>query len=205
MVARQYAAIAGMQNADTAMKPFEQAVLIGKANYAGLDYYKGMGSKMYDASGHIDPAIHADVYAKLNQENPDLANYLASAEQWALEDSQLSGRPSDFRTKLDAYISAIGPNAQRSTIMQRQSFRDTRLKALASVSPAMKAMLDRAAGNDPNAGAGVVIPPEGNGGSTVPPPLTERQRLYDEASSYLRQHGMTPQQILAKIKARPTQ
>ena len=207
MVARQYAAIAGMDNADAAMKPFEDAVQSGTANYTGLDYYKGMWSKMYDASGHIDPAVHASVYARLNQENPVLANYLASAEQWALEDSQLSGRPSDFRTKLDAYISAIGPNAQKSTIAQRQDFRRTRLKALADVSPAMKAMLDRAAGSDPNAGGGIPMPTEQTGAGVAPASSgpSKAQQLYDAAANFLRKQRKPASEILKQLGQRPTQ
>ncbi len=200
-IARQAGAIVGMGNANDVMVPFEQRVLAGQANYTGLDYYKGMWSKMYDASGHMDPVVHAGVYAKLNQENPELANYIAAAEQWALEDSQLSGRPSDFRTKLDAYISAIGPNAQKSTILQRQKFRATRLDELNKFRPAMEAAGARmaAAAGAPVGGAGAAAP------SSPPPVMSERQRLYDEAAAFLQKQGSAAAQILQKLGPRPGQ
>ncbi len=170
-VARQAAAIVGLNNANERMTPFENAVATKTANYTGLDYWQGMRAKMYDAKGIKDEAIHADLYAKLNQENPDLANYLISAEQWALEDSQLSGRPSDFRTKLDAFVSAIGPRAGNKMIGDIQKFRSTRLESLNKARVAMEAIMARVAG--PNAPAATVaaptssVTPTSTGGRTV--------------------------------------
>lgn len=174
-VARQAAAIVGLNNANERMLPFEQAVASKQANYTGLDYWQGMRAKMYDAKGIKDEAIHADIYAKLNQENPELANYLVSAEQWALEDSQLSGRPSDFRTKLDAFVSAIGPRAGNKMIAGQQKFRATRLEELNKARVAMEAIMARVAGSTggaPTTAAPAALPmssatPTPTGGRTV--------------------------------------
>ena len=145
-VARTAAAITGMVQADDQMTPFEQSVHSGRVDYTGLDYFKGQMTKMYDAHGKIDQAIHSATFANLDKNNPALASYLRLAETWALEDSNLSGRPSDFRTKLDAFVSAIGPNANPAQIESIQRFRRTRLDELKKFQPAMEAIAGRIAG-----------------------------------------------------------
>ncbi len=142
-VARTSAAITGMAQAEPLMTAFENDP---QRQLDGLDYWEKMKSSMYDAKGVVDPAIHATVYSHLNQVNPKLANYLRNAETWALEDSQLSGKASDFRLKLDAFISQIGPNADPTQIHNTQNFRKTRLAELQRFQPAMQAISDRIAG-----------------------------------------------------------
>lgn len=142
-LARTSAAITGMAQAEPLMTAFENDP---NRRLDGLDYWQKMRASMYDAKGIKDEAAHAAIYAHLNQQNPGLANYLRNAETWALEDSQLSGRGSDFRTKLDGFISQIGPNAGPEQTQNTQKFRKTRLAELQRFQPAMQAIGDRIAG-----------------------------------------------------------
>lgn len=166
-IARQASAIVGMENAHENMLPFEESIRTGKANYTGLDYFKGRLAKMYDAKGIVNDAIHAATFADMDEKNPELANYLRAAEQWALEDGSLSGRSSDFRTKLDSFISAIGPRAAKSQIDQTQKFRGTRIEELKKFQPAMEAMGARAAGGAPKPAAAAPTPAAGKGGDVL--------------------------------------
>lgn len=202
-LARTSSGITEMVQADQMMKPFEEAVRGKQANFDGLDYFQGQMAKMYDAHGKIDQAVHAATFNNLNKTNPDLANYLRAGEAWALADGTISGRTSDFRTRMDAFVSAIGPNASDSHINQVQKFRGTRVDELKKFQPAMQAMADRVVGkgrgnqpsvtpknpNDPGGDIDFRNPPTaGVKASTITP--QERQAL--------KAKGFTDEQITAK-------
>lgn len=204
-IARTSAAITGMETAHNQMVPFENSVKQGKANYNGLDYWEGLRGKMYDAKGVVNEAVHSAAFASLDKNNPDLANYLRSVETWALEDSQLSGKPSDFRTKLDAFISAIGPNAGTTHIDNTQHFRQTRLDALKKFQPAMEAMAGRVAGQGgrgaapPNvAGSAQGADKPGNIDLGATPSSSHAQQLWDAA---VKLHGKA--KVLQEYGPRP--
>ncbi len=148
---RTISGIAGLHNAHENMVTYENDVASGKAKFDGLDYYKKLQGQMYDEKGIINPAVHATVMANLGATNPDLANYLQSAEMWALEDASISNRPSDFRTKLDGFVSAMKPNQNQKGIEQMQHGRQVRLEGLDLAVPALKAQLSRVAGIEPGA------------------------------------------------------
>lgn len=139
-LAKTSSAITEMDQANQMLTPFENAP--GR-NITGLDYFTGLRAKMYDAHGVVDQATHAAAFAQLNKTNPDLANYLRAAEMWALADGAVSGKTSDFRTKLDGFVSAIGPNAGAAQIKNTQTARATRLAELQKFQPAMEAAAQR--------------------------------------------------------------
>lgn len=203
--ARQMAAIVGLNNANDRLTPFENAVSAGTANYSGLDYWKTMQAKMYDAKGIVDPAIHAAVYSKLNQDNPELANYLLSSEQWALEDSQLSGRASDFRTKLDGFVSSIGPNASPKNIANVQSFRTTRLGELNKARVAMEALMARAAGGQSGTPPQMQPTPQASAtpSPAAGPTVSPLRGKYNAAVAHLQAQGKSSAEIVKQIGAPP--
>ncbi len=146
---RSIAGINGLHNAHDNMVPYENDVGAGKAKLDGVDYYRKLWGQMYDEKGIINPALHATVMANLGTTNPDLANYLQNAEMWALEDASISNRPSDFRTKLDGFVSSLKPNQNPKGIEQMQHGRQVRLDGLDLALPGLKASLARAGGVTP--------------------------------------------------------
>lgn len=161
-VIRGISAVAGLEDADEKMKRFELKVAqaagrsgdSGFSLYNDFDFFRGQLATMYnDANretgllGHVVPffgtAVGSAVLARLNRTNPDLANYLQAAAQWALEDSQLQGRPSDFRIKMDEFISAIKPDSKVQAIHDIWKSRGVRLAGYQRGVPALKALLDR--------------------------------------------------------------
>lgn len=171
-VARQASAITELNLAHEQMLPFEESVRSGKASYDGLDYWKGLRAKMYDAHGVIDQGVHAKVLADLDESNPDLANYLRAAEGWALADGQISGKSSDFRTKLDGFVSQIGPRSKPTAINNVQRMRSTRLDELKKFQPAMEATADRMAAGAQGRGRGgapTATAPTGRGSAATTP------------------------------------
>ncbi len=168
---RTIAAINGLHQANDQMTPYEEAVRNKSASFDGLDYFKTQMGRMYDAKGIVDPAIHSAVMAQLGAQNPALANYLQNGEMWALEESSIPGsRPSDFRTKLDAFVSSLKPNASDQMINSVQRGRTTRLEGYDQSVPALKASLARVAGTPVQPG-------------NAPPSSTKRtpQQAWDEA------------------------
>jgi hypothetical protein len=148
---RTIAAINGLHNAHQGMTGYEEKVRNKTASFDGMDYWKNTVAQMYDAHGIKDKAIHATVMANLGKSNPDLANYIQNAEMWALEESSIPGsRPSDFRTKLDAFVSSLKPNASDEMINSIQRGRSSRMEGYDASVPALKAQLARIGG----AGAG---------------------------------------------------
>lgn len=168
---RAISAVAGMNDADQKMKRFELQIAEKKANYVDMDYFRGHLATLYnDATkdagifGHIVPffgtAVGSSVLARLNRTNPDLANYLQAASQWALEESLLSNRPSDFRVKMDEFISAIKPDAKVQSIHDLWRSRAVRLGALNHGVPTLQRLLDRAASMPNMPGTTIVPDPE---------------------------------------------
>jgi hypothetical protein len=154
-VIRAITAIEGMRDAHDKMKRFEVKVASKQISYTDLDFFRGKLATMYDDAnketglGHYVPffgtATGSAVLARLNRTNPDLANYLQSAAFWALEESVLANRPSDFRTKMDEFVSAIKPDAKVQSIHDLWTARSVRLHGFEQGLPALKGLMDRAA------------------------------------------------------------
>lgn len=178
---RALAAINGLDNANEQMKAFEKQVHDGKAQVDGMDYFQTQMGKMYDAKGVMDQGLHAAVLAHLDDVNPELGNYLQQAEFWALEESNLTNRPSDFRTKLDGFVSALKPNMSQKQIESLWLSRDTRMEGWHKTVPAIQAMLDKASGASsaaPAAGTPAKSPPTSQAGqpATKPPAVVNPWR-----------------------------
>lgn len=205
-LARTSGGITEMGQADQMMTPYENAVKNKTANYNGLDYFQGMLSKMYDAHGTVNQAVHSATFANLDKTNPDLANYLRAAELWALADGTVSGRTSDFRTKLDGFVSAIGPNAGPQQVDNTQRARSTRLQALQKFQPAMEAAASRfVPGGKPGAPANAapsvppaVANPDNKPGNINLGAPTKEQALWDAA---VKLHGQA--KVLQEYGPRP--
>lgn len=201
-LARTSGAITEMDQAHQNMLPYEEAVRAGKVNYDGMDYFKGQIAKLYDSHGVKDNALHTAAFANLNAKNPELANYLRNAEAWALADGALSGRTSDFRTRMDAFVSAIGPNPGQSHIDQTQRMRSTRLEEVKKFQPAMRAAANRftapqATGGRGGAPANVAHPPNQNDtpGNVNLGAASDLRVKYDAAVAHLQKLGKSAAEI----------
>ncbi len=185
---RTIAAINGLHQANDQMTPYEESVRNKGASFDGLDYFKTQMGRMYDAKGIVDPAIHSAVMAQLGAQNPALANYLQNGEMWALEESSIPGsRPSDFRTKLDAFVSSLKPNASDQMINSVQRGRTTRLEGYDQSVPALKASLARVAGTPVQPGNA----PSSSTKRTPQQAWDEAVKLYGEAR-VLKEFGPRP-------------
>lgn len=193
---RTLAGIAGLKTAHGKMLEFENAVLDKKATFDGLDFFKTQVGKMYDEHGFINQAAVSAALANINSKNPALGEYLQAGMLWALEESSLSNRPSDFRTKLDEFVSSLKPDAQPGAIRFMQEGRTVRVTGWENAAPAIQAMLDRAAGrkdagSTPGAGAG-----GGNGATRL---AVASQAEYDHlVAPKPNGAGMTDAQVAAR-------
>lgn len=152
---RTLAAIHGLKTAHDKMTEFENAVIEGKASYDGWDFFRSQVGKMYDEHGFMNQAAVTAALGDINKKNPALAEYLQAEMMWALEESALANRPSDFRTKLDEFVSALKPNAGPAPIRFMQEGRNVRVHGWERTQPAIESMLDRAAGKrDAGTGGG---------------------------------------------------
>lgn len=153
---RAVSGVAGMGNADEQMRPYEIKVAAKQADLTDKDYFQGQIAALYNdqnkaagLAGHIVPffgtAAGTQMLERLNKSNPEYANYLQSAAQWALEDALLSNRPSDFRTRMDEFVSAVKPGAGAQSIHNLWASRSVRLNAYRRGLPAIQNLLDRAA------------------------------------------------------------
>ena len=177
---RAMSGIAGMQDADEKMRKFEIKAASGQVDYNSWDYFQGQLATLYsDArketgiAGHLVPffgtATGSVALAHLNRTNPELANYLQAASQWALEESLLSNRPSDFRTKMDEFVSAIKPSGGAGIGKRPQpnvtgihdlwKSRSVRLEGYKKGVPALQAMFDRVVASSPGTTLEVLPPP----------------------------------------------
>lgn len=153
-IMRGISAVAGMQQAHEVMKPYELKVASGQATTTDKDWFQGQISQLYNeqakqsgVAGYLVPffgtAVGTQMLERLNKENPEYANYLQAASQWALEDALLSNRPSDFRTRMDEFVSAVKPGAGIQSIHNLWKSRGVRLAGYQRGIPALKALLDR--------------------------------------------------------------
>lgn len=194
---RAIASIGSMGVASAAMKDYEQQVLAGKAKFDGLDQFQARLAGHFDKNGVVDDAVFSAAVADLNKRNPDLANYLQNEYLWALEDSNLSGRPSDFRTKMDTFVSSMKANPSQKVMESIWAGRDARLQGYQKVVPAIQARLDRIAGTASSGSgdtdASTATGGRGGGGST------HEQQLWDAAvkkhgrAKVLKEYGPRPQ------------
>ena len=167
---RAMAGIAGMTDADEKMRNYELKVAQKVADVTDKDYFQGQIVQMYSDHakqsgivGHIIPffgtAAGTQMLERLNKTNPDYANYLQAAAQWALEESLLSNRPSDFRTKMDEFISAVKPGAKTQSIHDLWKSRAVRLDGYKKGLPALQAMFDRVVAASPGTSVEILPTP----------------------------------------------
>lgn len=143
---RAVSAINSLGIAHQNMKAYEQDVLAGRATFDGVDQFKARLAGHFDKNGVVDDVIFSAALADMGKNNPALATYMQNEYLWALEDATLSNRPSDFRTKLDTFVSAMKANPTPGTMKSIWDGREARLNGYQTILPALQKRLDVIAG-----------------------------------------------------------
>jgi hypothetical protein len=128
--ARMEAAISEMNNADAGMAEYEEKLRSGTANISGLGQLSGRVANAFTHDDPVSMTIQSTALASLNRTNPDLARYLRRALSFAEGESMISQRPSDFRTKMTAFLSGASSGASPEMIADIRSRRKAILTPL---------------------------------------------------------------------------
>lgn len=159
-VGRAIASVKSMHLADQQMKAFENDPQ-ATAHYGAAKAFEQSLASHFDAHGMIDEGTMSSALSDLNKNDPGLANYMQNAYLWALEEANLSGRPSDFRTRLDHFVSSLKPNMGPQARASMQAGRTERLNGYDETMPALSAVLDKIAGGSGQATAPKASRPAG--------------------------------------------
>jgi hypothetical protein len=166
--ARLHAAVSEMNNAHAGMDAFEQGLASGRISINGLEQFLGATGNSFTHDDPASRAIQSAALSVLNRTNPELARYIRRGLSFAEGESMISQRPSDFRTKMTAFLSQASSGASPEMIADIQSRRKAILDPLnATVQPTP------ARGGPP--GRGTVQPQQGNaphGNVNLGPPKT---------------------------------
>ena len=125
--------VSEMHNAHSFMKDYENELASGTKSINGLSQFMG---GVGNAFTHDDPASRAiqnTALTVLNKMNPDLARYIRRGLSFAEGEAGISKRPSDFRTKMAAFLSTAASGASPDMIHDIQGRRTSILNPLQDV------------------------------------------------------------------------
>jgi len=121
--ARAEAAVSEMNNATSNMTAYEEKLANGTADISGLGQFMGSVANTFTHDDPASKAIQSGALALLNRKNPDLARYIRRGLSFAEGESMISTRPSDFRTRMAAFLSQAASGAGPDMITDIQSRR----------------------------------------------------------------------------------
>lgn len=128
--ARLKAAISEMNNAHSNMDEFEGRLSRGEVNIGGLQQVLGRVANAFTHDDPLSQLTQSGALATLNKTNPDLARYIRRGLSFAEGESMISQRPSDFRTKMAAFLSTAASGASPEMIADIQGRRKSILDPL---------------------------------------------------------------------------
>ncbi len=198
--ARLKAAVSEMNNAHAGMADYEDRLSRGTANINGLQQFAGRVANSFTHDDPISMAAQSAALTALNNTNPDLARYVRRGLSFAEGESMISQRPSDFRTKMAAFLSQAASGAAPEMIHDIQQRRNSILTPLNStVGPVQPS---RAGGPpSPNSGDVNLGTPQRRSTDVKPPsPLRVK---YDAAAAHLKARGKTDADVIAAIGHAP--
>lgn len=140
------AAIPALRIAHDNMRAFEEKAVADPALYDGIDQFLTLLGGNFQEKSVLGSVRLAAANAYMGKHNSELANYLQNVHQWSLEDSAISGRPSDYRTELDAFVSSMKANPSPQTMKSIWDAREVRLNAYERGLPAIESRLGEIAG-----------------------------------------------------------
>lgn len=128
--ARTRAGISEMNNSDTNMSPYEEKLATGQADISGLSGFLGRAANTFTHDDPASQALQSAALDILNGQNPELARYIRRGLSFAEGEGMISQRPSDYRTKMAAFLSQAGAGASREMIQDIQGRRKAILTPL---------------------------------------------------------------------------
>lgn len=125
--------VSEMTNADKFMKSYENDLASGRKSINGLAQFMGGVGNSFTHDDPASRAIQNTALTALNTINPDLARYIRRGLSFAEGEAGISKRPSDFRTKMAAFLSTAASGASPEMISDIQGRRNSILDPLHSV------------------------------------------------------------------------
>lgn len=176
--ARLAAAISEMNNADANMREFEDGLANGTRRISASAQVLGRVANAFTHDDPLSQLTQSGALSALNTTDPDLARYIRRGLSFAEGESMISQRPSDFRTKMAAFLSTAASGSGPEMVHDIQGRRGAILKPLNGM------------------GSSGAQPAPPNGGQ--PPPPTHAQQLWDAAVA---KHGRA--RVIAEYGERP--
>lgn len=127
------ASVGEMHNADSFMREYENDLASGRKSINGLAQFMGGVGNSFTHDDPASRAIQNTALTALNTVNPDLARYIRRGLSFAEGESGISKRPSDFRTKMAAFLSTAASGASPEMIRDIQGRRSSILTPLHDV------------------------------------------------------------------------
>lgn len=128
--ARLRAGVSEMNNAHDFMGGYEGKLADGTANISGLSGFLGRAANTFTHDDPASQALQSAALDILNTQNPDLARYIRRGLSFAEGEGMISQRPSDYRTKMAAFLSQAGAGATPEMIRDIQGRRSAILTPL---------------------------------------------------------------------------
>lgn len=128
--ARAEAAVSEMNSGVKVMQDFENKLKSGQAKIGNVGQIVGSIANTFTHDDPASKAIQNTALTVLNKSNPEFARYIRRALSFAEAESMISSRPSDFRTRMSAFLSSVANGADPSMIDDIASRRDAILNPL---------------------------------------------------------------------------
>lgn len=176
--ARLEAAVSEMNNAHSNMGQFEESLKNGTRKINAPSQLLGRVANAFTHDDPLSQLTQSGALSALNATDPELARYIRRGLSFAEGESMISQRPSDFRTKMAAFLSAAASGASPEMIGDIQGRRQAILDPLNRV-----------------------VTPDGGGRSGTPPPqrrATDGKPMSDAAYKAAKAAGYSDAEITAK-------
>lgn len=128
--ARAEAAVSEMNSGVKVMQDFENKLKSGQAKIGNVGQIVGSIANTFTHDDPASKAIQNTALTLLNKSNPEFARYIRRALSFAEAESMISSRPSDFRTRMSAFLSSVANGADPSMIDDISARRDAILNPL---------------------------------------------------------------------------
>lgn len=139
--------VSEMHNADSYMKSYENDLASGKKSINGLSQFMGGIGNSFTHDDPASRAVQNVALTALNKVNPDLARYIRRGLSFAEGEAGISKRPSDFRTKMAAFLSTASSGASPELISDIQGRRSSILVPLHDVVSKMGGSTSKGSGS----------------------------------------------------------
>lgn len=106
-------ATADMEYGHNQMQDYEKKLRSGEANLNGVQQFLGSVGNSFTHDDPVSRGVQTAALTALGTTNPDLARYIRGGLAFAEGESMFQQRPSDYRTKLAAFLSTASPGSAK--------------------------------------------------------------------------------------------